>query len=93
MDGDVLHVMRLDVLLWSLGGFVALDRFSDMRPPFLPQDYILAVKCHVLDHPVSSPYGSVKLLAERHGRSVNATRMHISTHRRGMSPMLWNIAS
>lgn len=92
MDNE-LHVVRADILLWTLGGFAAEDAsFPNLGPKFLPRDYMLAVRRHVSENPTRFSAG-VKRIAETYGRSYNATCQHVSRYRRGRLPARWDLVA
>lgn len=80
MEEVILHVVRLDTLLWILGGFSEgpVDApYTKALPEalWLEIDKLAAMK--------RSPYGSVLSLAERWGKSVAVMNCHVMVARRG----------
>ena len=79
MPRDTLHVVRADVLLWTLGGFASAEFASGTRvvPVWQIREMAELAKSPLL------PDGEGRRLAARYGRSAKSIRIQLSQLRTG----------
>lgn len=86
-----LHLIRTDVLLWTLGGFrdSVDDRpFREPHAPYLPWQ-IAEMRKLAAELPLDAKTGQVRRFAEKAGLSPRAVSVYLHHIRRGTEPRSW----
>jgi hypothetical protein len=87
---DTLHTMRIDVLLWSLGGFDESPYQPDSYySKGFPEPVLRKMMDIALRH--RADYGEIRLLAESCGKSRLCISSTITRIRDGYRPGYWGV--